>query len=637
VPINKGTMHCEVKLKTFYDVIKTQDKSRLKSAVAVRVADKEFDLSRECHDENFEIIDADTPEGVEIIRHSAAHLLAMAVKQLFPKAQVTIGPVIDDGFYYDFSWSDGFSPQDIDKIEQVMRRLVKKRLPLQRFVLPQEEAVQFFRDDNEHYKAEIIEDIPKEEELSLYKQGDFTDLCRGPHVPHTGFLGAFKLTKVAGAYWRGDAQNEMLQRIYGTAWATQEALDKYLHLQEEAKKRDHRRLGKQMDWFHLQDEAPGMIFWHPRGWIAYNQLEQFIRKVYVKTGYQEIKTPQIIDRTLWEKSGHWDKYAENMFTVECEKRTYAIKPMSCPGHVQVFNQGLKSYKELPVRYAEFGCCHRNEASGTLHGVMRVRGFVQDDGHIFCALDQIGQEVSAFIKQTYTIYNLLGFDEVILRLSTRPEKRVGSDEVWDKSESALEAILENSEYDYEVLPGEGAFYGPKIEFSLKDCLGRIWQCGTIQVDFSMPERLDANFVNAAGEKERPVMLHRAILGTFERFMGIMIENTAGHMPFWLCPQQIAVLPIGGAHEAFCQEITQQLKALGFRATCDARSEKVNYKIREHTLARTSIMLIVGDQEVSSGTVNVRDSKMVQHGQMTMEALTTWLKAKPDPNQELENIF
>ena len=627
--------------ESFLDIIKAQDKKLLKTAVAVKVNDLLYDLSTQHGGREFSIIHADSPEGEDIIRHSTAHLLAMSVKTLFPKAQVTIGPVIENGFYYDFAYEPGFSDQDLLKIEGQMRRLAKKQIAIQRFTLPRDEASSFFRDLGEVYKSDIIDQIPANETLSLYRQNDFTDLCRGPHVPHTGFLKAFKLTKLAGAYWRGDSDNEMLQRIYGTAWATSEALDHYLKMQEEAKKRDHRRLGKQMDWFHLQEEAPGMIFWHPNGYRAYLQLEALIRVVYQKTGYQEIKTPQIIDRSLWEKSGHWDKYSENMFTIESEKqaakRTCAVKPMSCPGHVQVFNQGLKSYKQLPVRYAEFGCCHRNEASGTLHGLLRVRSFVQDDGHIFCSMDQIGPEVNAFIEQTYAVYELLGFDQIILRLSTRPDQRVGSDEVWDKAENALSEILENSSYDYEILPGEGAFYGPKLEFSLKDCLGRIWQCGTIQVDFSTPERLDANFVNSEGKKETPVMLHRAILGTFERFLGIMIEQCAGHMPFWLSPLQIVILPIGEEHHEYSNQLQKELESKGYRVEVDDRSEKVGYKIRQHTLTRTHFMLMVGDEEVQSGTVNVRDSQMKQYGEMGIDKLCEWLASMPNPIKAVENIF
>ena len=627
--------------ESFLDIIKAQDKKLLKTAVAVKVNDQLYDLSTQHGGREFSIIHADSPEGEDIIRHSTAHLLAMSVKTLFPKAQVTIGPVIENGFYYDFAYEPGFSDQDLLKIEGQMRRLAKKQIAIQRFTLPRDEASSFFRDLGEVYKSDIIDQIPANETLSLYRQNDFTDLCRGPHVPHTGFLKAFKLTKLAGAYWRGDSDNEMLQRIYGTAWATSEALDHYLKMQEEAKKRDHRRLGKQMDWFHLQEEAPGMIFWHPNGYRAYLQLEALIRVVYQKTGYQEIKTPQIIDRSLWEKSGHWDKYSENMFTIESEKqaakRTCAVKPMSCPGHVQVFNQGLKSYKQLPVRYAEFGCCHRNEASGTLHGLLRVRSFVQDDGHIFCSMDQIGPEVNAFIEQTYAVYELLGFDQIILRLSTRPDQRVGSDEVWDKAENALSEILENSSYDYEILPGEGAFYGPKLEFSLKDCLGRIWQCGTIQVDFSTPERLDANFVNSEGKKETPVMLHRAILGTFERFLGIMIEQCAGHMPFWLSPLQIVILPIGEEHHEYSNQLQKELESKGYRVEVDDRSEKVGYKIRQHTLTRTHFMLMVGDEEVRSGTVNVRDSQMKQYGEMGIDKLCEWLASMPNPIKAVENIF
>ncbi len=630
-----------VSAQSFLDIIKMQDKALLKTAVGISVEGKALDLSATYEGQPFTIIHADSQMGVDIIRHSTAHLLAMAVKELFPQAQVTIGPVIEDGFYYDFAYAPGFTDQDLEKIELQMKRIAKKQIPIHRYTLSRNEASAFFRNIGEIYKSEIIEQIPEGETLSLYKQEGFTDLCRGPHVPHTGFLSAFKLTKLAGAYWRGDSNNEMLQRIYGTAWATQDALEHYLKIQEEAKKRDHRLLGKQMDWFHLQEEAPGMAFWHPNGFKAYAQLEALMRKIYQKTGYQEIRTPQIIDRSLWERSGHWDKYAENMFTIEAEKqsikRTCAVKPMSCPGHVQVFNQGLKSYKQLPVRYAEFGCCHRNEASGTLHGLLRVRSFVQDDGHIFCTVDQIGAEVNAFIQQTYAVYELLGFNQVILRLSTRPEKRVGSEEVWDKAENALTSILENSKYDYQVLPGEGAFYGPKLEFSLKDCLGRVWQCGTIQVDFSTPQRLDAEYVTAEGNKETPVMLHRAILGTFERFLGILIEQTAGHMPFWLSPLQIAILPIGQEHHQYSNQLKNELKANGYRVEIDDRPEKIGYKIRQHTLTRTHFMLTVGDQEVQTRTVSVRDSQMKQYGEMGIDELHVWLASMPNPIEAVESIF
>ena len=543
-------------------------------------------------------------EGLEIIRHSAAHLLAQAVKELFPEAQVTIGPVIENGFYYDFAYKRAFTTEDLEKIEARMQQLVKENHTVSRRTLGRDQAVQHFRDQGEVYKAEIIESIPAGEDLSLYKQGGFEDLCRGPHVPNTGKLKYFKLMKVAGAYWRGDSNNEMLQRIYGTAWATKKELKQYLRRLEEAEKRDHRKLAKKYDLFHIQEEAPGMVFWHPNGWAVYSAIEAYMRQVQRDNGYQEIKTPQIVDRSLWEKSGHWAKFKEGMFLVESEDRDFAIKPMNCPCHVQIFNQGIKSYRDLPLRFAEFGSCHRNEPSGTLQGIMRVRGFTQDDGHIFCAENDIQQEVSEFTDLLFKVYKDFGFEEIIIRLSTRPEQRVGSDEIWDKSEKALADALDAKALDWAMLPGEGAFYGPKIEFSLKDCIGRVWQCGTIQVDFSMPERLGAQFVAEDGSRQTPVMLHRAILGSFERFIGILIENYEGAFPVWMAPIQAVVANITDAHAEYAQSIVKTLENNGFRAKSDLRNEKIGFKIREHAIQRVPYLLIVGDKEQEAGAVSVR---------------------------------
>ncbi|HIL41133.1 MAG: threonine--tRNA ligase [Methylococcales bacterium] len=551
-----------------------------------------------------QIITAKDDEGVEVIRHSTAHLLAQAVKQLFPSAQVTIGPVIEDGFFYDFSFERPFVPEDLRKIEKKMAELVAKNYPVTRAVKSRDEAVTFFRAIAENYKAEIIESIPANEDLSLYTQGDFTDLCRGPHVPSTGKLKAFKLMKIAGAYWRGNSDNEMLQRIYGTAWSDKKALKDYLHRLEEAEKRDHRRLGKQLDLFHSQEEAPGMVFWHENGWTIYQQIEQYIREKLRLHGYGEVKTPQVVDRSLWEKSGHWDKFGDMIFTTHSENRDYAIKPMNCPCHVQIYNQGLKSYRDLPIRMAEFGSCHRNEPSGTLHGLMRVRNFVQDDAHIFCTEEQIQTEVSEFIDLLFAVYKDFGFDEVLVKLSTRPENRVGDDAVWDKAEQALELALNNKQLDWALQPGEGAFYGPKIEFSLKDCIGRVWQCGTIQVDFSMPGRLGATYIAEDGSKQVPVMLHRAVLGSLERFIGILIEQHAGTLPIWLAPVQVVVLNITGRHEEFAHEVEQVLKKQGVRVKIDLRNEKIGFKIREHSMQRVPYLLIIGDKELENKQVTVR---------------------------------
>lgn len=554
-----------------------------RAALAGKVNGKLVDTNYIIEDDaELAIITERDEEGLDIIRHSTSHLLAQAVKQLYPDAQVTIGPVIDDGFYYDFSYSKGFTPEDLEKIEKRMEELVKQDLEVVREEVTRDAAVQIFREMGEEYKAQIIEDIPKDEVLSVYRQGEFMDLCRGPHVPNTGKLKAFKLMKLAGAYWRGKSENEMLQRIYGTAWSDKKDLKAYLHRLEEAEKRDHRKLAKSLDLFHLQDEAAGMIFWHDNGWRIYREVEKYIRDVLANNGYQEVRTPQVVDRSLWEKSGHWDKFGDMIFSTHSENRDYAVKPMNCPCHIQIFNQGLKSYRDLPLRMAEFGSCHRNEPSGTLHGLMRLRGFTQDDAHIFCTEDQIQSEVATFIDLLFNVYADFGFNEIIIKLSTRPENRVGSDAVWDKAEHALEQALNAKDLNWELQPGEGAFYGPKIEFSLKDCLGRVWQCGTIQVDFSMPGRLDATYVADDGSKQVPVMLHRAILGSLERFIGILIEEYAGAFPAWLAPRQVMVMGITDKQSEYVQQIAQQLKNQGFRADTDLRNEKIGFKIREHTL-------------------------------------------------------
>ncbi len=565
-------------------------------------------------------------DGLDLIRHSTAHLLAYAVKELFPEAQVTIGPVIENGFYYDFAYSRPFTPEDLAAIEKRMAELARKDLPVTRKVLPRDEAVAYFKSLGEKYKAEIIESIPADQDVSLYSEGEFTDLCRGPHVPSTGKLKAFKLMKVAGAYWRGDSKNEMLQRIYGTAWAKKEDLDAYLVRLEEAEKRDHRKLGKLLDLFHMQDEAPGMVFWHPKGWAMWQVIEQYMRRVYRDNGYQEIRCPQIIDRVLWEKSGHWEHYKANMFTTESEKHDYAIKPMNCPGHVQVFNADLRSYRELPLRYGEFGSCHRNEPSGGLHGLMRVRGFVQDDGHIFCTEEQIESEVTAFNALVLKVYKDFGFHDVVVKLALRPEGRVGSDEIWDKSENALRAALRASGMTWEELPGEGAFYGPKIEFHIKDAIGRSWQCGTIQVDFSMPGRLGAEFVDEDNSRKVPVMLHRAILGSLERFIGILVENHAGALPLWLAPVQMVVMNISQAQEEYAGKVAETLRASGFRVQSDLRNEKITYKIREHSLQKLPYQLIVGDKEVAAGLVAVRSRTGEDLGQMSVGALLQRLQTE-----------
>ena len=565
-------------------------------------------------------------DGVEVIRHSTAHLLAHAVKELFPDAQVTIGPVIDNGFFYDFSYHRPFTPEDLTAIEKRMAELAKKDFPVTRKVLPRDAAVSYFKSINEHYKAEIIESIPSDQDVSLYTEGEFTDLCRGPHVPSTGKLKAFKLMKLAGAYWRGDSKNEMLQRIYGTAWAKKDELDAYLLQLEEAEKRDHRKIGKQLDLFHMQDEAPGMVFWHPKGWTLWQVIEQYMRGVYRDNGYQEVRCPQIIDRVLWEKSGHWEHFKAGMFTTESEKHEYAIKPMNCPGHIQVFNVDLRSYRELPLRYGEFGSCHRNEPSGGLHGLMRVRGFVQDDGHIFCTENQIESEVTAFNALVLKVYKDFGFNDVAVKLALRPESRVGSDESWDKSEGALRAALTASGLSWTELPGEGAFYGPKIEFHIKDAIGRSWQCGTIQVDFSMPGRLGAEFVDEDNTRKTPVMLHRAILGSLERFIGMLIENHTGAFPMWLAPVQLVVMNISQAQAEYATKVSEQLRAAGLRVQLDLRNEKITYKIREHSLQKLPYQLILGDKEVAAELVAVRTRSGEDLGSMTLPALLERLQTE-----------
>jgi threonyl-tRNA synthetase len=593
-------------------------KAALAGVVDGRLVDLSFTLD---HDVQLAIITDKSPEALEIVRHSTAHLLAYAVKELFPAAQVTIGPVIDNGFYYDFSFHRPFTPDDLSAIEKRMHELAKKNEPVVRRVLPRDQAIQYFKEQHELYKAEIIASIPADQDVSLYSEGGFTDLCRGPHVPSTSKLKVFKLMKVAGAYWRGDSKNEMLQRIYGTAWLKQEDQDAYLHMLAEAEKRDHRRLAKQLDLFHFQDEAPGLVFWHPKGWSIWQELEQYMRRVYQQEDYQEVKAPQILDRSLWEKSGHWENYKDNMFTTDSENRVYALKPMNCPGHVQIFNSALHSYRELPLRFGEFGQCHRNEPSGALHGLMRVRGFTQDDGHIFCTEDQIQSEVATFDKAVRAVYADFGFTEIAVKLALRPTKRVGSDAIWDKAENALRGALSESlgasGQSWEELPGEGAFYGPKIEYHLKDSIGRSWQCGTMQVDFSMPERLGAEYVAEDNSRQVPVMLHRAIVGSLERFIGILIENHAGAMPTWLAPIQAVVLNISENSAAYAQQIQQILKKQGFRADADLRNEKITYKIREHALQKVPYLLVVGDKELESNTVAVRARGGVDLGVMPLD--------------------
>ena len=605
---------------TILDVATSIGPGLARAAIAGKINGKLVDVYSQIKDDSeLAIITEKDAEGLEIIRHSCAHLLAHAVKELFPDAQVTIGPVISDGFYYDFSYKRPFTPEDLQAIEKRMLEISKRDLKIERKVLERTDAINFFKDQGEHYKAQIIESIPGNEDLSLYSQGNFTDLCRGPHVPATSKIKVFKLMKVAGAYWRGDSNNEMLQRIYGTAWTNKDDQKDYLHRLEEAEKRDHRKIGKQLDLFHTQDEAPGMVFWHPKGWMLWQQIEQYMRNILKQNGYQEIRTPQILDKDLWVRSGHWENFRENMFTTHADERDFAIKPMNCPGHVQIFNQGLRSYRELPIRLAEFGSCHRNEASGALHGIMRVRSFTQDDAHIFCTEDQIQDEVVRFIDLLKGVYVDFGFKGLMVKLSTRPQKRVGSEAQWDKSEAALEAALTEAKLEWELQPGEGAFYGPKIEFSLKDCIGRVWQCGTLQLDFSMPDRLGAEYVAEDNSRQIPVMLHRAILGSMERFIGILLENYAGALPLWLSPEQVVVLNISRAQTDYAQEVAAQLERHGIRVTLDLRNEKITYKIREHSLQKLPYQIIVGDEEVRTNTVAVRNRAGDNLGQMTLEAL------------------
>ncbi|MDZ4813677.1 MAG: threonine--tRNA ligase [Pseudomonadota bacterium] len=598
-----------------------------KAALAGKVDGKLVDTSHRIEsDVALEIVTEKHVDALEVLRHSTAHLLAQATQRLFPDAQVTIGPVIENGFFYDFARKTPFTPEDLDKIQAEMDRIVKEALPVTRSLMSRDAAVAFFKSKNEHYKAEIIEGIPANEDLSLYAQGDFIDLCRGPHVPNTGKLRAYKLMKVAGAYWRGDSKNEMLTRVYGTAFLNDKDLKAYLTQLEEAEKRDHRKLGKALHLFHMQEEAPGLVFWHPKGWAIWQVIEQYMRKVYRASGYKEVRGPQILDRSLWEKSGHWSNFKDNMFTTSSENRDYAIKPMNCPGHVQIYNHGLHSYRELPLRFGEFGSCHRNEASGALHGIMRVRGFTQDDGHVFCTEDQIQSECADFIKCLLQVYGDFGFTDVLYKLSTRPEKRVGADEVWDKAEKALATALESQGIDYQLNPGEGAFYGPKIEFSLKDSIGRVWQCGTIQVDFSMPERLGAEYVTEDSSRKTPVMLHRAILGSLERFIGILIENHAGALPVWLAPVQLVAMNITDAQAEYTDSVVQALVKQGFRAEADLRNEKIGYKIREHTLQKVPYQVVIGDRERENGTVAVRSLSGEDLGTMSLDALVQKLHSE-----------
>ncbi|MFZ5456943.1 MAG: threonine--tRNA ligase [Pseudomonadota bacterium] len=605
---------------TVRDVAASIGAGLAKAALAGRVDGKLVDTSFVIeNDAQLAIVTDKDADGLDMIRHSTAHLLAYAVKELFPDAQVTIGPVIDNGFYYDFSYKRPFTPEDLVAIEQRMAELAKKDIPVSREVWQRDKAVEFFKSIGEHYKAEIIASIPADQDVSLYREGDFIDLCRGPHVPSTGKLKVFKLMKVAGAYWRGDAKNEMLQRIYGTAWAKKDEQDAYLNMLEEAEKRDHRRLAKQLGLFHMQEEAPGMVFWHPKGWVVWQQIEQYMRNALDRAGYREVKTPLMMDRVLWEKSGHWENYRENMFTTESEKRDYAVKPMNCPGHVQIFNNSLHSYRDLPLRIAEFGSCHRNEPSGALHGLMRVRGFVQDDAHIFCTEGQITSEVIAFNELLQTVYRDFGFTDVAVKLSLRPPKRAGSDDVWDRAEAGLRDALSASGMQWEELPGEGAFYGPKIEYHIKDAIGRSWQCGTLQLDFVLPERLHAEYVAEDNSRQRPVMLHRAVLGSLERFIGILIENHAGNFPLWLAPVQAVVMSITEAQADYAQTVANALRDAGLRVECDLRGEKINYKIREHSLQKLPYQIVVGDKEKAANVVAVRARGNIDLGQMPLSDL------------------
>ena len=625
VTLPDGTIKSYDQSLSVADVASSIGSGLAKAAIAGEIDGQLVDTSYLIeNDSNVAIITNKDDKALEVIRHSTAHLLAQATQQLFPKAQVTIGPVIDNGFYYDFAYKDGFSEQDLAKIEKKMNALVKQNLPIERMEMTREEAVDFFKSIGEHYKAEIIESIPTNEVLSLYKQGDFVDLCRGPHVPSTSKLKAFKLMKLAGAYWRGDSNNEMLQRVYGTAWENKDDLAAHLHRLEEAEKRDHRKIGKVQNLFHTQEESPGMIFWHPKGWTLYQIIVQYISQVFKDNGYQEVHTPEVMDKSMWEKSGHWDKFGDAMFTTHSENRDYAIKPMNCPGHVQIYNQGLKSYRDLPIRLAEFGSCHRNEPSGTLHGIMRVRNFIQDDAHIFCTIEQIQSEVSDFIDLTFEVYKHFGFENIDIKLSTRPEKRVGSDEVWDQAEASLAETLDAKGIKWELQEGEGAFYGPKVEFVLKDCLEREWQCGTIQADFSMPGRLDAQYIAEDGSKQTPIMLHRVIVGSIERFAGILIEHYEGAFPSWLAPIQAVILNISQKQEEFSKKVEGNLKKQGLRVISDLRNEKIGFKIREHSMQRYPYILVVGDREVENNQVSVRRRGGEDLGSMSIEALIDLIK-------------
>ena len=620
VTLPDGTVKSYDQALTVAEVASSIGSGLAKAAIAGEVDGQMVDTSYMIEsDASLAIITNKDERALEVIRHSTAHLLAQATQQLYPKAQVTIGPVIDNGFYYDFAYKDGFSEQDLAKIEKKMNAIVKQNLPIERLEMSREEAVNFFKSKGEHYKAEIIESIPSNEALSLYKQGDFVDLCRGPHVPSTSKLKAFKLMKLAGAYWRGDSNNEMLQRVYGTAWENKEDLEIHLHRLEEAEKRDHRKIGKTQNLFHTQEESPGMIFWHPKGWTLYQIIVQYMSQVFKDNDYHEVHTPEVMDRSMWEKSGHWDKFGDAMFTTHSENRDYAIKPMNCPGHVQIYKQGLKSYRDLPLRLAEFGSCHRNEPSGTLHGIMRVRNFVQDDAHIFCTIDQIQDEVSKFIDLTFKVYKHFGFENIDIKLSTRPEKRVGSDADWDKAEASLSEALDAKGINWELQEGEGAFYGPKVEFVLKDCLDREWQCGTIQADFSMPGRLDAQYIAEDGSKQTPVMLHRVIVGSIERFTGILIEHYEGAFPSWLAPIQAVILNISEKQEEFSKNVEKNLKKQGLRVISDLRNEKIGFKIREHSMQRYPYILVVGDREVENNQVSVRQRGGEDLGSMSLEAL------------------
>jgi len=625
ITLPDGSVKKYNKAVTIANVAKDIGEGLARAALAGKIQDQLVDLSYEIvEDTNLSIITSKSPESLDVIRHSAAHLLAQAVKIIFPDAQVTIGPVIEDGFYYDFSYKRPFTPDDIALIEKKMNELSKQNLEINRKVMKRKAAIDYFSSIGEKYKSEIISSIPEGDEVSLYEQGDFTDLCRGPHVPSTGKIKVFKLMKLAGAYWRGDSKNEMLQRIYGTAWNNKDELKDYLTRLEEAEKRDHRKLGKLLNLFHMQDTSPGMVFWHAKGWSIWLEIENYLRQKFLDYGYDEIKTPTVLDKELWKSSGHWDNYHENMFTTASENREYAVKPMNCPGHVQIFNSNLHSYRDLPLRLAEFGSCHRNEPSGALHGLLRVRGFTQDDAHIFCTEDQIKSEVKDFSKMLYEVYADFGFDDVLVMLSTRPEKRVGTDDIWEKAELALEGALKETGIKYTVQVGEGAFYGPKIEYSLKDSLGRIWQCGTIQLDFNLPERLGAEYIAEDNSRKNPVMLHRAIVGSMERFIGILIEHYAGFMPLWLAPTQVIVLNIADAHGSYAKEVTNALKQNNIRCNSDLRNEKITYKIREHSIQRVPYIIVVGDREKETKQVAVRNQKGEDLGSMALDELVKNLK-------------